>query len=259
MNLSIKLSRTKMVEFFAEFLGTFFFMVVMFISPLVLRGNEPLVTAFMFIVLSLTFGLFAKGHFNPIFTFGDYMLAVYKAVKEKNYKTIKEETIHLLGYLVVQIVAGIVAFLIVKRMENMLTDFQVIAAGYESSPEIKQQLLDTTQYGTIFTAQFMPLAFVFEFFFSLALVLFYQFTAKSDRKSAMPYIVGLSYFVFSVLAKDISGASFNPMRSGVAAMFVGGANLSSLWLYIVAPLLGALVAAAIYFVFTLVKPEPKKS
>ena len=51
MNISFKFSRTMLAELLAEFLGTFFFMMVLYVSPLILRGNEPLVIGFMFIVL----------------------------------------------------------------------------------------------------------------------------------------------------------------------------------------------------------------
>jgi glycerol uptake facilitator-like aquaporin len=42
----------------------------------------------------------------------------------------------------------------------------------------------------------------------------------------------------------VSGASFNPARS-IASAVVGG-ELSSLWIYLIAPVIGAVVAALLY-------------
>jgi aquaporin Z len=259
MNFSIKLSRSKLAELSAEFLGTFFFMFVLFVSPLILRGNEPLVTCFLFIVLSITFGGLTKGHFNPVFSFADFMVELFTAVKEKDYKDVPAAAMKFAGYLGVQIVAGLFAFMLVNRMSNILMDFQLVAAGYAGQAEAKAQLVSTTQYGTVFDAKFTSLAFVLEFFFTMILVLAYQMTANStERKSSMPFVVGLLYFILSVLSKDISGASFNPVRSLVPALNLGGQNMGNLWLYITAPLLGALVASMVYYIFSLLKVEAKK-
>jgi len=49
-----------------------------------------------------------------------------------------------------------------------------------------------------------------------------------------------------LIAIPITNASVNPARSIASALFVGGWALQQLWLFIVAPIVGAVVAAAVY-------------
>jgi aquaporin Z len=60
--------------------------------------------------------------------------------------------------------------------------------------------------------------------------------------------VGLALTVTNLVSIPVDGASINPARSLGPAVFVGGWALSQLWLFIVAPLLGALLAAGAHAV-----------
>jgi aquaporin Z len=53
----------------------------------------------------------------------------------------------------------------------------------------------------------------------------------------------------------VANTSVNPARSLGPAVFVGGSALSQLWLFIVAPLLGAVLAVVVYRGITLPTPE----
>lgn len=258
MNFSIKLSKGKVSELAGEFLGTFFFLFVLFVSPLILRGNEPLLVGLFYVALVFVFGIFSKGHFNPLFALADLLVVVFEAIKSKDYSKVKDEAIKFGLYFAVQFIAGVVAFALAYRLRDQLTDFQLIAAGYGDQPEVKDQLASTTVYGTTFEAQFQNLAFVLEMFFSMALVLFSQITAKYN-KSIRGFVLGLAIFTFMVFVKDITGASFHPIRSMVAAIFLPSLYANTLWLYIVAPILGTVVASGLFYGLTLLKPEEKKA
>ncbi len=257
MKLSLKFSKGKVTELVGEFLGSFFLLFVLFVSPLILRGNEPLLVGLFFMALLFVFGVFSKGHFNPLFTIADFLVVVYEALKSKDYSKVKEEAIKMGGYLAVQLLAGIVAFALAYRLRDQLLDYQLVAAGYADSPEVKDQLISSVKYGTSFDAKFQNLAFVLEMFFSMALVLFSQITAKY-YKSVRPFVLGLAIFTFMVFLNDITGASFNPFRSIVAWMFLPEEYGSTVWLYIAAPLLGTLFASGIFYGLTVLKPQAKK-
>lgn len=258
MKIALNLSKTRLAEISGEFLGTFFFLFVLFLSPIAIGGNEPLLVGFAYMVLMLVFGVFSKGHFNPIFSLADFFLTLWQAIKSKNFKNIKPEAIKLAGYLGAQLLAAIIAFALAYRFRNVMADFQILTAGYEGTQEIKDQIYDSTIYGTKFNPVFINLAFVLEAFFSFALVLFYQITANSEKKNWTPFILGMSLFVFMVFAKDITGAAFHPFRSLASAVFLGGEYLNSLWLFLVAPILGSILASALYFGLSLIKPAVKK-
>ncbi len=54
---------------------------------------------------------------------------------------------------------------------------------------------------------------------------------------------GLTLVLIHLVAIPITGTSVNPARSLGPAVFAGGVALSQLWLFIVAPIVGAVVAA----------------
>jgi aquaporin Z len=58
--------------------------------------------------------------------------------------------------------------------------------------------------------------------------------------------IGLVLTLIHLVGIPITNTSVNPARSIGPAIFVGGWALGQLWLFIVAPLVGAVVAAGIY-------------
>ena len=64
--------------------------------------------------------------------------------------------------------------------------------------------------------------------------------------------IGLSLVLIHIVGIPVTGVSVNPARSIGPAIFVGGTALSQLWLFIIAPVAGSIIAAFIwrYFVET---------
>ena len=58
--------------------------------------------------------------------------------------------------------------------------------------------------------------------------------------------IGLTLVVIHIVGINVTGVSVNPARSLGPALFVGGQALAQLWLFIVAPLVGAGVAGLLY-------------
>jgi aquaporin Z len=58
--------------------------------------------------------------------------------------------------------------------------------------------------------------------------------------------IGLVLTLIHLVSIPVTNTSVNPARSIGPALFVGGAAISQLWLFIVAPLIGAVVAAVAY-------------
>ena len=71
----------------------------------------------------------------------------------------------------------------------------------------------------------------------------------TDRRAPTgfaPIAIGLSLTLFHLVAIPISNASLNPARSIATAIFGGGDALAQLWVFIVAPIVGALIAGFLY-------------
>ena len=58
--------------------------------------------------------------------------------------------------------------------------------------------------------------------------------------------IGLSLVLVHIVCIPITGTSVNPARSIAPALFEGGAALSQLWIFIVAPLVGAALSAGVW-------------
>ena len=61
--------------------------------------------------------------------------------------------------------------------------------------------------------------------------------------------IGLSLVLIHIVGIPVTGVSVNPARSIGPAIFVGGTAISQLWLFIIAPVLGSIIAAFIWRYF----------
>jgi aquaporin Z len=67
--------------------------------------------------------------------------------------------------------------------------------------------------------------------------------------------IGLVLVAIHFAGVPVTNGSFNPVRSIAPAIFVGGWALQQLWLFIVAPLAGGVLASAVYMATGATKPE----
>lgn len=93
----------------------------------------------------------------------------------------------------------------------------------------------------------MAVAFVAETVFTFIFVLVVLgVTAKNGPNKFAGLAIGLTLVLVHIVCIPITGTSVNPARSIGPAIFEGGAALSQLWLFIVAPLVGAAIAAIVW-------------
>ena len=74
-------------------------------------------------------------------------------------------------------------------------------------------------------------------------------TDKRSNSKLAPVAIGLTLTVLLLVVAPFTNAGLNPARSFAAAVFAGGWTWSQLWLFIVAPLAGAAIAALFYRAF----------
>ena len=70
-------------------------------------------------------------------------------------------------------------------------------------------------------------------------------TGKTGSPLVAGLVIGLALAVVNLVGIPLDGASANPARSLSPAVITGGTALSQVWLFIVAPLVGAVVAAVL--------------
>ncbi len=71
-------------------------------------------------------------------------------------------------------------------------------------------------------------------------------TSKQKNSVVAGLVIGLTLTLVHLLGIPFTGTSVNPARSFGPALFVGGAALGHVWVFIVAPLVGGLLAALIH-------------
>ncbi|HEU4415395.1 MAG TPA: aquaporin Z [Candidatus Angelobacter sp.] len=217
------------MKYAAELFGTFVLVFAGLGTAVISGGQVHNVGVAMAFGLSLLAMAYALGpvsgcHINPAVTLG-MLVARRMGVKEA------------LGYWIAQIIggiigAGVVLFIATHAPGGSLDSLAGAANGFgEHSPG----------HYTMWAC------FVAEMFLTMLLV-FTVLGATDDRAPAgfagIP--IGLILTVIILAGIPITNGSFNPARSIGPAVFVGGWALDQLWLFIVAPLLGGIMAARIY-------------
>lgn len=71
-------------------------------------------------------------------------------------------------------------------------------------------------------------------------------TSKSENSSVAGIVIGLSLTLVHLIGIPFTGTSVNPARSFGPALLVGGDALSNVWVFIVGPLVGGVLAAVVY-------------
>ena len=71
-------------------------------------------------------------------------------------------------------------------------------------------------------------------------------TSKSENASTTGLVIGLTLTLIHILGIPFTGTSVNPARSLGPALLAGGEALSQVWLFILAPLVGAAIAALVW-------------
>ena len=81
-------------------------------------------------------------------------------------------------------------------------------------------------------------------------------THGSAPKGFAPIAIGLCLTLIHLISIPVTNTSVNPARSTAPALFAGGAALEQLWLFWVAPIVGALIAGFVYRWLSPNEPSP---
>lgn len=223
----------------AEFLGTFWLVFggcgsAVLAAKFLSTDPTPVNMGIGFVGVSLAFGLtvltmaYAIGHIsgchlNPAVSIG---LCVGKRFSSSE----------LLPYIIAQVVGGIVGAGALYSIASGKAGFSLAggfaANGYgEHSPG---------GYG-------MTAAFVAEVVLTfMFLMIILGATDKRAPHGFAPIAIGFGLTLIHLIGIPVTNLSVNPARSTAPAIFVGGWALSQLWLFWVAPILGAALAGATY-------------
>lgn len=226
---------TMMHRLAAEFIGTFW-LVLGGCGSAVFAANpsEGVSVGIGFLGVSLAFGLtvltgvyafgtISGGHFNPAVTLG---AAIAKRVEWKA----------LPAYWITQVIggiaAGLVIYVIAKGKDGWTATGKMAANGFGEHSPGGYSLLAVLITEIILTAVF--------------LLVILGSTDDRAPKGFAGLAIGLSLTLIHLISIPISNTSVNPARSTAVAFFNGDGAPAQLWLFWLAPLVGAAIAGAAY-------------
>ncbi len=217
----------------AEFFGTFW-LVLGGCGSAVLAAGVPdvgigflgVALAFGLTVLTMAYavGHISGGHFNPAVTVG------LATARRFEWRAVP-------AYVVTQVVAAAVAATVLFVIANGAKGFSASDSGFA-----------TNGYGDRSPGGYSLLAVVVAEIVLTAFFLYVILGATDTRapKGFAPIAIGLSLTLIHLVSIPVSNTSVNPARSTGPALFAGGEALGQLWVFWLAPLVGALVAGATY-------------
>jgi len=80
-------------------------------------------------------------------------------------------------------------------------------------------------------------------------------TSDKNKGSVAGIVIGLTLTFVHIVGIPLTGTSVNPARSLGPALFAGGSALANVWVFIVGPLVGAALAAGVYYFLIKKKAE----
>src|SRR4029453_7487564 len=188
-----------------------------------------------FVGVSLAFGLtvltmayavghISGGHFNPAVTVGLWAGGRFKAGE-------------ILPYWVAQVLGAVAGAFVLSLIASGKPGFDLAGSGFAANGYGEH-----SPGGYSLAAGFA--AEVALTFFFLVVIL-----GSTDRRAPAgfaPIPIGLALTLIHLVSIPVTNTSVNPARSTGPAVFVGGWALGQLWLFWVAPIIGAVLAGIVY-------------
>ncbi len=217
----------------AEFLGTGWLVfggcgsaVLAAAFPELGIGFLGVALAFGLTVLTMVYavGHISGGHFNPAVSLGLWSGGRF-ATRE------------ILPYIVAQVLGAVAGAAVLYVIATGQPGFDAVQSGFAANGYAEH-----SPGGYSLAA-----AFVAEVVLTFAfLIVILGATDRRAPAGLAPLAIGLCLTLIHLVSIPVTNTSVNPARSTAPALFVGGWALDQLWLFWVAPFLGALAAGPVY-------------
>ena len=179
------------------------------------------------------FGPISGGHFNPAVTVGLWAGGRFPANS-------------VLPYVLVQVAGAVAAAAVLYVIASGNADFSLAGGmasnGYGEHSPGKYSMLSGLVTELVMTFMF--------------LMIILGSTHKRAPVGFAGIGIGLALTLIHLISIPVTNTSVNPARSTGPALFVGGWALQQLWLFWIAPLVGALLAGFAYRSIFEAEPEP---
>ncbi len=221
-----------MKQYGAEFIGTFWLVlggcgsaVLAAAFPGVGIGLHGVSLAFGLTVMTMAFaiGHISGCHLNPAVSIGLWAGGRFPANK-------------LLPYIIAQVLGGIVAGGVLYLIASGKTGFS-LTGGFASNGYAEHSPGGYSMYAALITEVVMTMMFLF---------IIMGATDKRAPQGFAPIAIGLGLTLIHLISIPVTNTSVNPARSLGVAVYVGGWALEQVWLFWLAPIVGAVLGAVTY-------------
>ncbi len=193
-------------------------------------GSGYLITAFAFglviVAMAYSIGNISGCHVNPAVSIAMFIRGAI-------------DLIDFIGYVIAQLIGALIGCLVLLAVFGKNCGFganQIQATWTNGGP-----------------AKALLVEIILTFVFVIAVI---GVTSKAHNAAVSGVVIGLSLTLVHILGIALTGTSVNPARSLLPALFARGAALHQVWIFIIGPLVGGVLAAVVYSL--LETPEEQK-
>lgn len=175
------------------------------------------------VAMSYVIGNISGCHVNPAVSLA---MLINKKMDAKDF----------ICYVIAQIlgaIAGIAILYTIMINSGLEIDVQGLGAnGFDTASSVNLSMI-----GAIITEVVLTFVFIFTVL---------GVTSDEKKSSVTGIVIGLALALVHIVGIPLTGTSVNPARSLAPALFLGGEALEQVWVFIVAPLVGAALVAVAY-------------
>jgi aquaporin Z len=188
-------------------------------------GFAGVALAFGLTVLTGAYALghISGGHFNPAVSIGLFIGGRFNAKD-------------LPGYIIAQVLGGIAGASILYLIASGQDGFS-LAGGFASNGYGEHSPMGFSMTSALITEVVMTFMF---------LIVILGATHKNASAAFGGLAIGLALTLIHLISIPVTNTSVNPARSTSQAIFAGGWAVEQLWLFWVAPIVGAILAGIVY-------------
>jgi aquaporin Z len=220
-------------QLLAEFIGTFWLVLGGCGSAVLAAGFPKLgigfagvALAFGLTVLTMAYaiGHISGCHLNPAVTVG---LFVGGRFSSKD----------IIPYVIAQLAGAITAAFVLSQIASGKPGFDLVESGFAANGFGEHSPGGYSLYAALICEIVMTFMFLFIILGST------DYRAPSHFA---PIAIGLGLTLIHLISIPVTNTSVNPARSTSQALFVGGWAIQQLWLFWIAPIIGAIFAGIVY-------------
>ena len=219
-----------MRKYIAELIGTMVLVLFGCGSAAIagsMLGNLGIALAFGLSIVAMAYviGDISGCHINPAVSIGMWIDG-------------RLESKDLVMYIIFQCIGAIIGIAILAAIINSAPSLGGYAAtglgqnGFGSASSVGLDVV-----GAIIVEIILTFVFVFTVL---------GVTKKAENGAVAGIVIGLTLAFLHIMGIPLTGTSVNPARSLAPALFLGGQALQQVWVFILAPIVGAVIAGFLY-------------